>query len=168
MDTDEALVSILMSVARLGEESAEQVVDNLTAEDFKKAAIMMMRDDDEREIAKFVLSATKLDESSKMNEETLNEEKFTFPQADQYTLKKSKWGGEDGVGLDMPSSSKYREKDTDYILLKDTPFDNIDDLFNVLKKKLSNPVFTNDVFKRFANQTNGMILQNVKLDEQIN
>ena len=63
MDTDEALVSILMSVARLGEESAEQVVDNLTAEDFKKAAMMMMRDDDEREIAKFVLSVTKLDEN---------------------------------------------------------------------------------------------------------
>ena len=74
-------------------------------------------------------------------------------------------GGEDGVGLDMPSSSKFREKDTDYILLKDTPFDNIDDLFNAFKKKLSNPNFTNDVFKRFANQTNGMILKNLKLVE---
>ena len=72
MDTDEILVSILMSVARLGEESAEQVIDNLTAEDFKKAAMMMMRDDDEREIAKFVLSATKLDENSKMNDEQIN------------------------------------------------------------------------------------------------
>jgi len=71
MDTDEILVSILMSVARLGEESAEQVVDNLTAEDFKKAAMMMMRDVDEREIAKFILSATKLDESSKINENRL-------------------------------------------------------------------------------------------------
>jgi len=104
-------------------------------------------------------------QNSKMNEETLNEETFNFPQADQYTLRKSKWGGEDGVGLDMPSSSKFREKDTNYILLKDTPFDNIDDLYNAFKEKLSNPKYNNDVFKRFANQTNGMILQNVKLDE---
>ena len=102
---------------------------------------------------------------SKINEETLSEEAFNFPQADQYTLKKSKWGGEDGVGLDMPSSSKYREKDTDYILLKDTPFDNIDDLFNAFKEKLSNPNFTNDIFKRFADQTGGMILKNLKLNE---
>ena len=104
-------------------------------------------------------------QTKNINEETLNEETFNFPQADQYTLRKSKWGGEDGVGLDMPSSSKFREKDTDYILLKDTPFDNIDDLFNAFKKKLSNPNFTNDVFKRFANQTNGMILKNLKLVE---
>ena len=102
---------------------------------------------------------------SKINEETLSEEAFNFPQADQYTLKKSKWGGEDGVGLDMPSSSKYREKDTDYILLKDTTFDNIDDLFNAFKEKLSNPNFTNDIFKRFADQTGGMILKNLKLNE---
>jgi len=64
MDTDEALVSILMGEANLAEETAEQVVDGLSNEDFKKAALMMVRGADERVIAKFVLSATTLDEAS--------------------------------------------------------------------------------------------------------
>jgi len=71
MDTDEALVSILMGEANLSEETAEQVVDGLSNEDFKKAALMMVRGTDERVIAKFILSATKLDESSKINENRL-------------------------------------------------------------------------------------------------
>jgi len=67
MDTDEALVSILMGEANLSEETAEQVVDNLSNEDFKKAALMLVRGTDERLIAKFVLSATTLDEGFKLN-----------------------------------------------------------------------------------------------------
>jgi hypothetical protein len=63
MDTDEALVSILMGEANLSEETAEQVVDGLSGEDFKKAGLMMVRGVDERQIAKFVLSATTLDEA---------------------------------------------------------------------------------------------------------
>jgi len=63
MDTDEALVSILMSEANLSEETAEQVVDGLSGENFKKAGLMMVRGVDERQIAKFVLSATTLDEN---------------------------------------------------------------------------------------------------------
>lgn len=63
MDTDEALVNILMSEANLSEETAEQVVDGLSGEDFKKAGLMMVRGIDERQIAKFVLSATTLDEN---------------------------------------------------------------------------------------------------------
>ena len=69
MDTDEALVSILMGEANLAEETAEQVVDGLSNEDFKKAALMMVRGADERVVAKFVLSATTLDEGFKLNEE---------------------------------------------------------------------------------------------------
>jgi len=62
MDTDEALVSILMGRG-LGEESAEQVIDGLSNEDFKKAGLMMIKGIDERQIAKFILSATTLDEN---------------------------------------------------------------------------------------------------------
>ena len=65
MDTDEALVSILMGEANLSEETAEQVVDGLSGEDFKKAGLMMIKGVDERQIAKFVLSATTLDETNK-------------------------------------------------------------------------------------------------------
>jgi hypothetical protein len=67
MDTDEALVSILMGEANLSEETAEQVVDGLSNEDFKKAALMMVKGADERVIAKFTLSATTLDEGFNLN-----------------------------------------------------------------------------------------------------